>query len=415
MRRNWRLGSQWARMSGPSSPARLSESMETRRQVRFVGLLFLASFCLSGCRQLNPGFFNDPGPIPKATTADEDPLRGTQDTAQSTVTNKDEIATASKPTQTLETRPTQEDSPMTTLSSESPTMSLSLSSSSDSSTEIVPWPTDTPAPVANASDEDPCLRGSKACYVFADHSASQLESVTPGFPGMFLSISGGLAPPASGYASLKAPLDKGIRVGGDSTHIESTAPFPRYEGQDFGIEIWYRSDASTNYPEQPANQQTMKRVMLVQVPSNIWIDESPIDGGVSCGGWSSDSPWHRVQHPYKVGPTLSPPTPRDQLRVAACVIAAGKMQVFSNGVLNVEFKDPNRGVFRVHSHSVDQRIAVGGWVDGNDAATNFLTFQGTVYMVRLWNNIKYMKDAMIRDLNYHELGQYTTGVNQIVH
>lgn len=358
----------------------------------------------SGCRQTNPGFSVDQGSVPTTSIVASDPRLETQAPNPSSEPTREDLLTSSSPSQTT-TITTQETTPSAGNSSSTSNPGPTNKGTGSSSGATERWTPEIPAPDKNAGDDDLCSRGSKGCFVFKNHAAKSLESNTPGYPGISLSITNA-QPPASDHPATKAPLDKGLRISGVSTHIESMVPYPRYAGQDFGLEIWYRSDPNPNY-------QNDKSAMLVQVLSNIWIEENPNNGGIACGSWSTISPWHRAPHSYQVGPNATPASPRDQLRVAACVIAHGDLHIYSNGVMESVFDDPNEAQFRVDSDSVDQKIAVGGWVNGNSASENFQAFQGTVYMVRLWNNIRYMKDAMTRDLIYHGLNSYVDGIKEI--
>lgn len=394
--------------------------MDFRRDAGPWGVAFAIALSASACRQLNPGFFleDQQATTQQASPENTHPVRDPQES--STTGNNESTPEPTGPAepQTTTGEPTSTETQTTSFSSSHTTSTTASSSTSSTGTEsgttsaniITHWDTQFPLPDPNASATDHCLHGSKGCFVFADFQARSLESVTPGYPGIFLDISNGQAPSSSaGANAAKSPLDKGLRIDGANTHIESRFPYPRLEGQGFGIEIWYRSDPNPNYTgDKPA--------MLVQVPSNIWMEEAVSNGGIACGAWSTKSPWTRALHGYQVGPNAEPDQagrPRDQLRVAACILSQNQLHVFSNGKLTSEFKNQSEGQFRVHANIIDRTIAVGGWVNGNDAAKSHQPFYGTVYMLRFWNNINYMKHAMVRDLNAHGLRAYTAAVQSI--
>lgn len=223
-----------------------------------------------------------------------------------------------------------------------------------------------------------------------------MESKTPGYPGTNLRLVD-LQPAPEPSAFEQSPGRQGVRLNGTSSRIESTGAFPRYAGQNFGVEIWYRSDPNPTYNERP--------VMLFQVLEPFWISEDPLTGKVTCG-FPVEA---RVTTTLTEGDSnqayndTSTNQARDRLRYVSCFIYGGDAYLYTNEQVDKKLAQDVKSEFEILTDSTDKPYALGGWVAGNQAANVFQRFQGTIYMARIWNNMQYMKQAMTTELELRHI------------
>lgn len=360
-------------------------------------------FLLCGCRGVNPAFKAD-----SQSNATPPPVRG-EETSSGKTTPVETGVPTKNPVETNQTDSSNSPSPSTAASTTThasqPATSSGVSTGTGTGTStdyVVPrWDDIEPKPATSPSPGDLCNRGAKGCFIFDNHASTRVESQTPKYPGFYVTVTNGLAPPSK-HTGNSPPLNGGVRLDSTNSNIASHFPYPRFKGQDFGIEIWYRSDPNPDYSNELNRDGEVRPVKLVQILTDIWLQEDPRNGGISCAMPTTSAKINIVPHPYQVGPSANSSNqgrPRDQLRVAACAISDSKIYVWSNGVMEPQHTNAK---YQVTANILNQKIAFGGWVKGDIAAENFQALQGTIYMVRIWNNINYMRDAMVANLAHHK-------------
>lgn len=343
-------------------------------------VVFLALTCVgSGCRFDNPSFGLG-GPVQPDSTS----------TARDKSTNSDT------------TSDRENSSTQNTSSSSSAESSSSSSSSSSSTGESTPdqdttseinypakWNTILPEPSASAALSDHCKRGAKGCFVFKDPTRTEIESQTPGYPGMKMRMFD-LASPASSSSPLQSPEKGGVVLNGFSSRIESKNPFPRYAGQNFGFELWYRSALNPSYNERD--------VMLFQILDTFWMSENSRSGEINCGLPLSSTTTQVIYEAQQQRDRA-----RDELRYVACFIHNGAAYLYSNETMVTKPIGEGNRPFQVQFDVTDEHYAIGGWVQGNRAQETFQRFQGTIYMARMWNNMQYMQKAIAAELRARKI------------
>lgn len=347
-----------------------------------------------GCRVDNPRFGQDLSAQSSAEQTNSDDTTTRKDTNHTKTAAATTEQTAEQTTEQTTGRTTEQTTQPTTSSKENTaSTTLSSSASQDTTTDIdypKKWNVILPTPGQNLSLPDHCKRGAKGCFVFKDPNQTVIESETPGYPGMKLKLAN-LGPPPPPSAFEQSPVRDGVRLNGSTSRIESTGPFPRYAGQNFGIEIWYRNDTSPTYNEL--------QVMLFQVLETFWISANPHTGDLSCGLPLSSTVTETIhQTPTQLGDT----TP-DRLRYVSCFIHNGDAYLYTNETVQSKAIGDRNRPFQVERDVTDKPYALGGWVTGNSASNIFQRFQGTIYMARIWNNMQYMQTSMSAELEARHL------------
>lgn len=373
--------------------------MSLRRTAVLPLLVAIPLVANSSCRQLNPAFWDDVGS--PATRLDEDsvPDESTDSVApESTSTAQDtrtEKLTTGPATASDEASSSTSDSTSSTSTPDEASVS-----SGTTSTASQRWDAEGPAVNVNAGDADHCEKGPTTCFIMRSAADTLVASGTPGHEDIQIT-SLGVKAPSGDYPSSISPLNFGVRFDPEVSRVQTNMVVPVYSGQDFGIEIWYRTD-----PEP--GDFGGKKMMLLQVHHNIWLHEWP-DGGVSCFMPDQDGQPNELQHSFQA---VRDGGVRDVLRYIACFIHDGQGHHFSNGVLHsygTQFQGAGASTFTIPEDQTSGKIGVGGPVAGDaDGEKKHLRFKGTIYMVRTWNNVKKLQSAMVgelkkRGLEYRQL------------
>lgn len=340
------------------------------------GLLSLGS-----CRALNPRFLE---PADQATTrGDEGPVNETTGAVPPDpgATHEDEETAGDSSTQGA-TRP-----PLGSSGSSGSTES-SPGSMTTSTAPLEPWSTVAPAPITPSNPALPCTHGAKGCFLFDDSAATQLSGGQYlDHPEMFLSLRNvGVGRPLSEAqkTELVASFPGGVGFDEQNSRVRSSVPYPFYREQDFGVEMWY----TRNSPYVSG----VDDIMLLHVPGILELVESRENGGVTCRIISSQG---EIPRETKVQPT----NPED-LRYIACFVFQNSVFLYTSGEWSsVGPQGANEEMSvdaKLKSHQRTPGFSVGGRFESEPVLTPSCCtrLDGTVYMVRVWNNIRYLVEGI---------------------
>lgn len=204
-----------------------------------------------------------------------------------------------------------------------------------------------------------------------------------------------LVAPVQSPSDAMSPLNGGIGFSGQASVLESTAGYSLLSGQEFAVEIWYRTSPD-------AMNSGTKPMMVFQLPGSIWLSQDRNTGDLSCSMPVVSGNVDQEVNNYTIN-SGSRPLSLSGLRYVSCFFFNKSAYLYTNGVLSKRDINVPGDEFGIASDLFNLPFAVGRWVEGKNSKEIFAPFHGTIHMIRLWNNVALMQDAMVPLIQAHGL------------